>query len=94
MMRHGRDPDALDTFCIVPDYGSGGRTLLERSDAAVFLFVRLGGIYRAAALAKLLPRALRDRLYAAFAERRYALFGRSEHCEIPTAADRERFVDV
>lgn len=94
MARNGRDPDALDTFCVVPEYASGGRALLERSDAAVFLFVRLGGVYRAAAIALILPRVVRDRVYTAFAKRRYALFGKSDRCEIPTASERDRFIDV
>ena len=39
-----------------------------------------------------LPRSLRDAAYRWFAARRYALFGKSESCRIPTPALRRRFV--
>ena len=39
------------------------------------------------------PRVLRDAAYDFFAARRYAWFGKSESCRVPTPALRRRFVD-
>ncbi|MET0287149.1 MAG: DCC1-like thiol-disulfide oxidoreductase family protein [Polyangiales bacterium] len=39
-----------------------------------------------------IPRALRDAAYLAFASRRYALFGKSEQCRIPTPELRSRML--
>jgi predicted DCC family thiol-disulfide oxidoreductase YuxK len=40
----------------------------------------------------IVPRALRDAAYRAFASRRYALFGKSEQCRIPTPELRKRML--
>ena len=42
----------------------------------------------------LLPRPLRDALYAGFVKHRYRWFGQSEQCLVPTPALRERFLDL
>jgi predicted DCC family thiol-disulfide oxidoreductase YuxK len=39
-----------------------------------------------------IPRPLRDGIYAGAARRRYRWFGRREHCMVPTAATRSRFI--
>jgi predicted DCC family thiol-disulfide oxidoreductase YuxK len=54
---------------------------------------RLGGVFALLAPFLLVPRALRDPLYRAFARRRYLLFGRSEQCLVPTPELRARFLD-
>jgi predicted DCC family thiol-disulfide oxidoreductase YuxK len=40
-----------------------------------------------------IPRPLRDGIYAFVARRRYRWFGQREHCMVPTAALRSRFLD-
>jgi predicted DCC family thiol-disulfide oxidoreductase YuxK len=40
----------------------------------------------------LVPRALRDLLYRAFARNRYRLFGKTEYCRVPTPETRARFL--
>ena len=42
----------------------------------------------------LLPRPLRDALYAGFVKHRYRWFGKREQCLVPTPALRERFLDL
>jgi predicted DCC family thiol-disulfide oxidoreductase YuxK len=40
-----------------------------------------------------IPRPLRDRIYAGVARRRYRWFGKREQCMVPTPAVRLRFID-
>ena len=79
--------DALDprTFLLV----EGGRAL-ARSDAALAVAARLGGPARLLALARWVPRPLRDAAYGFVARHRHRLFGRA--CIVPTPEERDRFV--
>jgi predicted DCC family thiol-disulfide oxidoreductase YuxK len=52
----------------------------------------LGWPWRAAKALLILPRPLRDWLYDRVARNRYALFGRKDSCEIPSAELRERLI--
>lgn len=53
----------------------------------------LGGIWRVALVARLLPRPLRDWLYDRIARNRYGLFGRTETCVVPDASWRGRVLE-
>jgi predicted DCC family thiol-disulfide oxidoreductase YuxK len=70
-----------------------GRVLV-RSDAALRVAGIVGGRWRIFRAGLLLPRGLRDRLYDAFAKRRYRWFGKSESCMRPTLEMMARFVDT
>lgn len=95
LARHGRDARDLDTVYVVVNYGAPGEALFARSDAVGFVFIQLGGMWRASAIVlKLLPHALRDFAYNAIAGRRYRIFGRSETCILPLPEHRDRFLDV
>lgn len=82
LRRHGREPD-LDTFFVVCALDTPQEALLARSDAAAFVLRELGGVWRAAALVRFLPRRLRDGAYDIIAQRRYALFGRADPAACP-----------
>ncbi|TCR59332.1 DCC1-like thiol-disulfide oxidoreductase family protein [Bosea sp. BK604] len=64
--------------------------VLSHSDAVIGIATGLGWPWRAARIAKLVPRALRDRLYRLVARNRYRWFGKRETCWRPTpdVADR------
>ena len=40
-----------------------------------------------------IPKALADAVYDSVAKRRYRLFGRTEHCQVPDSSIRARFLD-
>lgn len=61
--------------------------------AILRLLHALGGPWRLAWLAWLVPAPVRDAAYRAIARRRYRLFGRSAECAVPAPADRARFLD-
>ncbi|AZO72586.1 MAG: DUF393 domain-containing protein [Mesorhizobium sp.] len=61
-------------------------------DSFVAVMAALGWPWRAARLLLVLPRPLRDWLYDRVAKNRYALFGRKDSCDIPSAELRERLI--
>lgn len=67
--------------------------LATRSTAVLRILSALGGFWRVSAVFYLIPQFLRDPIYDFVAKRRYRWFGRREHCRIPTAIERERFLE-
>ena len=67
--------------------------LKTKSDAILSIAVDIGSGYKAAALLYLIPKWIRDRIYDAFAKRRYSWFGKNEVCRIPTANEKSRFIE-
>lgn len=85
--RFGLDPADPDSLLVVED----GRAMRD-SDAVIAIFTGLGGPWRLAALGRLVPRFIRDRLYRWVARHRYGLFGRRDACWRPPAAFRDRLL--
>ena len=83
----GIDPAQPDTLLLVT-----GERALRDSDAVIAIWRGLGGPWRLAALALLIPRALRDGLYHWIARHRYGLFGRRDACWRPPAHFRDRLL--
>jgi predicted DCC family thiol-disulfide oxidoreductase YuxK len=63
-----------------------------RLDSLIAVASELGWPWRAAKVLLLLPRPLRDWLYERIAKNRYAIFGRKDSCEIPSATLRARMI--
>lgn len=91
--RFGRKPDNLDTFAIVTNYQTRP-AILDKSSAALMAARALGAPWSWMAVFKVLPQALRDRVYDFIARHRYRWFGKYDTCLIPTADQRARFIDV
>ena len=84
------DPSSLgETMVIIDEHGR----VLTRSDAAVRIAKSLRVPWRWAALARVLPRFVRDRLYGVIARNRYRWFGKRDTCMMPTEEHRRRFLD-
>jgi predicted DCC family thiol-disulfide oxidoreductase YuxK len=94
MTRHGLDPTAApSTILVVENAGTPVERLLSRSDAVVAILAELPQPWPVfAALARFIPRGLRDLVYRAVARYRYRIWGRLDACPIPTAEERSRFV--
>jgi predicted DCC family thiol-disulfide oxidoreductase YuxK len=90
--RHPEIPTELDTIVFVE--GGPGRERVFVRSAAIFRVLReLRAPWRwLAPLRWLLPNALWDVAYRAFARRRYRWFGRLEACPIPPPDLRARFL--
>ncbi|MFZ0773747.1 MAG: DCC1-like thiol-disulfide oxidoreductase family protein [Candidatus Sulfotelmatobacter sp.] len=97
LARHGLSPSDLDTVYVVVNLDSQGpnELVLSRSDAVLFVLKQLGAVCSSAALLlQLLPKFFRDFAYNAVARHRYRIFGRFETCVLPSAQDRNRFLDL
>lgn len=64
-----------------------------RSDAVLHIARYLGGLWKLALVAHIVPRPVRDYLYDQFAKRRYRWFGKLDACLIPSPEVRARFLD-
>ncbi|MBZ9672179.1 thiol-disulfide oxidoreductase DCC family protein [Mesorhizobium sp. ES1-3] len=69
-----------------------GGVPFTRLDSFVAVMAELGWPWRAARVLLLLPRPLRDWLYDRIARNRYALFGRKDSCDVPSAELRGRLI--
>ena len=85
--RFGIDPADPDTLIVVE-----GDRVRRDSDAILAIWAGLGWPWRAGALFRLVPRALRDSIYRWVARHRYRLFGRRDTCWLPDPAFRDRLL--
>ena len=75
------------------DEAMGTERVAVRSEAALRLASHLGGWWRLALVARVIPAFLRDAAYDLFARYRYRMFGKVDQCALPSAAERGRFVE-
>lgn len=92
LIKHKRDPDALNTFYIALNRNTPSEKLLSKSSAAIFVMSKLGPPFAFAPVLRILPPFFRDAVYDYVAANRYKWFGKHEVCMAPTASDKERFV--
>jgi predicted DCC family thiol-disulfide oxidoreductase YuxK len=85
--RHSLPTDDYDSNLAIIDGAA-----FTKLDSFVAVMSALGWPWRAAKALLILPRPLRDWLYDRVARNRYALFGRKDSCEIPSAELRERLI--
>jgi predicted DCC family thiol-disulfide oxidoreductase YuxK len=83
----------METMYVVVAPGSSEERLLDRSEAATYIWSRVRGPLRALAWMRFLPRFLRDALYDLVARRRYRWFGKHESCPLPPPEWSGRFLD-
>jgi predicted DCC family thiol-disulfide oxidoreductase YuxK len=70
----------------------GGR-VWTHSEAALRIARRLGGLWPLLGVLAVVPRPLRDRVYAWIAAHRYRWFGRRDACWVASPQTRERFLE-
>ncbi|BCG91885.1 thiol-disulfide oxidoreductase DCC family protein [Mesorhizobium sp. 131-2-1] len=85
--KHGLRTDSYDTSLTLVD-----NEAFTQLDGFIAVMAELGWPWRAAKALLVLPRPLRDWIYDRVAKNRYALFGRKDSCEIPSAELRERLI--
>ena len=69
-----------------------GEQRYVESEAIIRSITALGGIWRLMAVARIVPRFLRDAIYRLVARNRFRWFGRLEHCPLPNANWGDRFL--
>jgi predicted DCC family thiol-disulfide oxidoreductase YuxK len=63
-----------------------------RSEAAIRIFEGLGPLWRCAAVGRIVPLSLRDKVYDFVARRRLRWFGARDTCYLPEASQADRFI--
>ncbi len=93
VQRHPEIADVDSLLWVVPaGQDLGSELVLTRSAAALQVAAYLGGIWRAARVARLMPRSLRDAVYEFVAKHRLALTPGARQCLVPTPDERFRFL--
>lgn len=87
MRRAGVDPADPDTLIVVD-----GSEVLRDSEAVLAIWAGLGWPWRASSLLRLVPLAVRDRIYRLIARNRYRWFGRRDQCFVPDPRWRDRIL--
>lgn len=91
-----RHPEALafDSVLVVePANGEHTERVFAYSDAVLRVASYLGGPWRLVAMARIVPRPMRDAMYRLIARHRHRLSGTRPQCVIPSEADRARFLE-
>lgn len=95
LVKHGRDPTALDTMVLVVDLGTSSERTLVKGRAASFALQALGRGWAAlGAVGSWLPVGVVDALYDAVAKRRQKLFGPNASCRVMDAKTKAKFLDA
>jgi predicted DCC family thiol-disulfide oxidoreductase YuxK len=84
----GRSRSEFESMFLV----EGGR-VFDRSTAALRMAAYLDHPWRLAARLQVFPQVARDSVYDLIARRRYAWFGRTESCRVPTPGLLDRFME-
>jgi len=90
--RHGLNSGDLETVVVIDNFGTSGEQAFTRSDAAIASVSRLGGMWKAASVARFVPRVLREPVYKLIARLRYRIFGRYDACLMPAPEFRKKFL--
>ena len=77
----------LDSIILVQDNNA-----YIYSDAVLHIAKELDGCYRYLYIFRFTPRVFRDVIYNVVAKYRYRVFGKQEHCMMPTEEVLERFL--
>src|SRR5262249_42478385 len=88
LRRHGLNASDFDTVVVVADFGRPTERAFTRSEAALCAIGRVGGIWNAFRLCRLIPFPAREALYQAIARRRYRIFGKYDTCPLPHPENR------
>ena len=80
-------PEHLDSIVVITN-----DNYRSKSDAALFIAKRLGGVFHLARVFYGLPEKYRDGIYDWIATNRYRWFRKYESCMIPRPEDKDRFI--
>lgn len=81
------DPTSLHSIIFLK-----GDSVFEKSDAVLEIVRLLPGAWRWLYFLKVIPAFLRDWIYTIVAKNRYRLFGKQEHCLLPSPELKSKFI--
>ena len=85
--------NVTDPIHTVADFKTPRARVLTKSHAALFVARELGWPWKGLCAVRILPVAVRQSAYDVIARHRYRVFGTREHCMVPAADVRKRFID-
>lgn len=88
LRKYNLPTDEFHSFMLIED-----NVLYTRSTAILRVLKHLGRGWQLLYVFTYLPQVVRDGLYKLIAKNRYRLFGKKDACRIPTAAERDRFLE-
>ena len=80
--------EEFDSFVLI-DNGK----VYKKSAAALRVMNKLPWYWKEAQILRIIPTPFRDAIYDFLARNRYKWFGKKDHCMVPTAEMRSRFLD-
>jgi predicted DCC family thiol-disulfide oxidoreductase YuxK len=92
LARHPQLVDVDSLLWVEPEFG-GREEIFTRSDAVIRTARHLGGASRLIEIARIVPSPIRDAVYRVVARHRHRLGHHTDHCLVPTEAERARFLD-
>jgi predicted DCC family thiol-disulfide oxidoreductase YuxK len=87
------DTAVLNTVVLAEWNERGDLETYTESDAVLRVLTSLGGLWLVANVAFWIPRRIRNGVYRWVAKNRNLWFGQRDTCRLPTAEERDRFVD-
>lgn len=94
LAKRGINSGDLNTVYIIANYGTEQEKILNKSDAVFFAGRQLSTwVSPFATVFGFVPKPLRDFGYGIVAKIRYRLFGKLEHCMLPTPETRAKFIE-
>ena len=69
-----------------------GNQYFRESSAILEILTDIGGFWKIVVVLKLIPKAIRDKIYQFIAKRRYRYFGKRTTCLLPTPENKKRFL--
>jgi predicted DCC family thiol-disulfide oxidoreductase YuxK len=87
LSQHGLNPDDPNSMLLI-----GMQRAHTDTDAIICIVTQFGGLWRVAALLRVIPAAWRDAGYRYMARNRYRWFGKSSTCMVPAEQIADRFL--
>jgi len=84
-----RVPDNIDSALFID-----GDKVYIKSDAALNILHKLTFPWKMLIAGKILPYFIRDALYEFIARNRHKWFGKKQACRLPTAQERQKFIET
>ena len=88
LKEHGVDTSTMQTIMLLKE-----GELFYRSDAVLEIARELPAPWPVFYIFKIVPRFIRDACYKLISQNRYSWFGQRDTCRIPTAEERELFLE-
>lgn len=82
------DTSQVDSIILIEP----GVAYFTKSDAALEIAGKLGGLWKLTSVFKWIPKSIRDVIYDFVARNRYKWFGKQESCMIPTPELKTKFL--